>query len=405
MKNNKIENYILNILLFSFLASVLLISQKNYYGADHDTFAVIGSFINMIENGYYEPSRSFGNIFAELILGSLVFFLGSKPTSAIVAIIFLISILNFYLAFKNKESSNIEFKIFFLLCLSNPILLFDNLNIIDFVLALFFFSSGCLLFKKNNDMLGVLFFAFSIGCRLNFSLFAVTYIILNYKNNFLTIFKYLVLLSSISGLFYLSIFIKYKLSLSFLSNTLGLRYENVGGSHLLILDQAVRFFYKIVKSFGLISFFIIFFIFLNSLYKGKIGKIYSKFKTEWYLIFFNLGLFFLIPTKTSVISMCIIMTYLILIYFGKKKYLYLIIIFNMLNFFTVVDFLKINYRFDDPCKARQAISAEIGIYFSKGYLARYIWESENNLKCSYLEFPKKYAEPYFLQKKLIKNFD
>ena len=77
----------------------------------------------------------------------------------------------------------------------------------------------------------------------------------------------------------------------------------------------------------------------------------------------------------------------------------------MLNFFTVVDFLKINYRFDDPCKAHQAISAEIGIYFNKGYLAKYIWDSKNNLECSYLEFPKKYAEPYFLQKKLIKNLN
>lgn len=403
MINNKIEKNILSILLFFFIISVFAVSQKNYYGSDHDTFALITSFIHMLEEGYYIPSRSFGNIVAELIIGSLIFYFGAKITSSLIAVFFLASILIFYLSFKKIESSNIHFKIFFLLCLSNPILILDNLNIIDFVLALFFFSLGCFFFKKKIEILGVLFFAFSIGCRLNFSLFVVVYIILNYKENFFVLFNYLFSVLIISALFYLSIFIKHKLSLEFFSNTLGLRYENIGGSHFLFIDQIARFIYKITKSFGLISFFIILFIFLNAIFKNLIKKIYFKFKNEIYLIIFNFGLFFLIPTKTSIISMAIIFSYLIIIYLAKKKYLYLIIAFNTLNFFIVLDFLKISYRYEDPCKPRQAIEVKTGLYFNKGYLSRYITDSKNNLECSYLEFPKKYAEPYFLQKKFTKN--
>ena len=87
-KNMNFESFLLSLFVIIFITLILIISQNNYYGSDRDTFAVISSFIAMIEEGYYTPSRSFGNIFAELIFGSLVYFAGSKITSLVVALLF-----------------------------------------------------------------------------------------------------------------------------------------------------------------------------------------------------------------------------------------------------------------------------------------------------------------------------
>ena len=74
-----------------------------------------------------------------------------------------------------------------------------------------------------------------------------------------------------------------------------------------------------------------------------------------------------------------------------------------MSFFIVIDFLQIEYRYKDPCKAHQAVSAKFSINLQKGYLEKYLNDSKNNLNCSYLEFPEKYSRPYLLQKKLYKN--
>ena len=226
---------------------------------------------------------------------------------------------------------------------------------------------------------------------------------MHFKYDLIKLSKYLILLTILSSLFYLSIFISNKLSLSFFFNTLGLRYENVGGSSFLLYDQLGRFIYKIIKSFGFLSFLIILPLILNLVISNKIKKIYFNYKNQIYLILINLLLFFLIPTKTSIISMVIILTYLILKDLFKKKYLFLIIFLNCVTFFIVIDFLKIDYRYKDPCKARQAVGVKFKINLQEGYLQRYLIESKNNLMCSYQEFPKKYSEPYLLQKKLYKN--
>ena len=171
----------------------------------------------------------------------------------------------------------------------------------------------------------------------------------------------------------------------------------------MLYDQVGRFIYKIIKSFGFLSSLIIILIILNFIFSGKIKSIYFNNKIEIYLIFSNLILFFLIPTKTSIISMVIILTYLILNNLIKKKYLYLIIFLNFITFFIVIDFLKIDYRYNDPCKARQAINAKFKINLQEGYLQKYLVDSKNNLECSYKEFPVKYSKPYLLQKKLYNN--
>ena len=56
------------------------------YGDDIDSFALILTFINLLENGVYTPSRYYGYPFAELFYGFSGYYLGSFYSSIFVFI-------------------------------------------------------------------------------------------------------------------------------------------------------------------------------------------------------------------------------------------------------------------------------------------------------------------------------
>ena len=70
----------------------------------------------------------------------------------------------------NFEKNN--FKLFLILCLSNQVLFFDNLEPIDYSWALLPFLLVYFFFKKRYE-LAILFFGISIGSRINFFLFII----------------------------------------------------------------------------------------------------------------------------------------------------------------------------------------------------------------------------------------
>ena len=99
----------------------------------------------------------------------------------IIAIIFSLSIVFFFHAFKKDEKDNLNLKFFVLLCFTNPILVFDNLNIIDYPISLFFFSLGCFFASKKEYILMSIFFGICLGCRINFALFILIHLIFFYS--------------------------------------------------------------------------------------------------------------------------------------------------------------------------------------------------------------------------------
>ena len=75
MNLDKIEQNILNFLILICLIFFFYISQNNFYGADHDTFSQVDTFIRIIEEGKYYRSRTFGFPVSEILLG------GTPPTA------------------------------------------------------------------------------------------------------------------------------------------------------------------------------------------------------------------------------------------------------------------------------------------------------------------------------------
>jgi hypothetical protein len=143
------------VFIFGFFISITV-----KYGDDVDTHGLILSYLNIIEKGIYSPSRFYGSPLAEIIIGFFSYNLGGLFTSFICYLLFIISaisIFNFCYSKKNEQSYR---NIYLLLAITNPILLFDNSNPSDFILALFFFSIGILALKSKFNYLSSIFFCF-----------------------------------------------------------------------------------------------------------------------------------------------------------------------------------------------------------------------------------------------------
>ena len=400
MNLNKIEQNILNFLILICLLFFFYISQNNYYGADHDTFSQVDTFIRIIEEGKYYRSRTYGFPVSEILLGGSIFFLGDKITSLIIAVIFSLTIIIFFLSFKKDEKNDLNFKLFTLLCFTNPILVFDNLNIIDYPISLFFFSLGCFFSTKKEYILMSIFFGICLGCRINFALFIIIYLIFFHIKEFQILLKNLFLTFFVGGLFYLPFLISINFSYNSFNQiqTLGgLRFDHTSKLETMYFEQFSRFLYKIIYSFGFIPSLVILWVTCQFFLKNKIVTI-LKYKTEIFIIFSNLLLFFLLPTKTAIISIVVIFIYLIITELSKKKYLYIIILFNILSFFISINFININYKYSDPCKPKQAINAKIQFYLDEGYIKKYLDKSFNNMECSVKELPFNYGNKFLIKK-------
>lgn len=401
----------LNLLIVFLLLFIGFILHFNFYGTDHDTYAIINTFIVLINEGRYTPSRTFGFPISELIIGSSIYFLGSYITKYIIYFLFLTSLVFFYYSFNDEKINSINFKLFIALILSNSVLIFDNINIIDYPLALFFLSAGFLLFKNKKYNLAIIFFGLCIGARLNFLIFIYLFYLLNTRLEIFSLiksFKWVFLISIIGGSFYIPYLISQNFSISLISKTHtlgGLRFETDEQLAFMMLEQSSRFVYKIIKIFGFLSFVVILISASHFLIKNKIIDFIKVNKFHISLIVLNLFLFFQLPTKTSIISIVAIFTYLLVAKYLNKKIIYLIIFLNTISYFIVIDFLKINYRYEDKCLPKQALSANFQLVFDYKNLnfKKYLLDSKNNMFCSSYELPAKYREEFLKQKKLSSN--
>ncbi len=403
-----IEKFSLNLLIVSLFLFISFILYLNFYGSDHDSYAIINTFIILINEARYVPSRTFGFPVSELIIGSSVYFLGSYITKYFLYFIFLISLVFFYYSFDTENKNSLNLKLFLTLSLSNSVLVFDNINITDYPLALFFLSAGFLLYKNKKYYLAVLLFGLCIGARLNFLIFIYLFYLFNTRlqiNSLINSFKWVFLTSIIGGSFYIPYLISHDFSISLMSKTHtlgGLRFETDEQLTFMLFEQSSRFFYKVIKIFGFFSFVIILISAFQVLIKKKLIDCIKDNKFHFSLIVLNLFLFFQLPTKTSIISLVTIFTYLLIVKFFDKKIIYLIIFINIINYFIVIDFLKINYRYDDVCLPKQALSANFQLIFDHKNLnyKKYLVETKNNMFCSSKELPFQYRENFLKQKKL-----
>lgn len=381
------KNYKFFISLLFILIIGIFICKIKGYGSDIDTYALIKTFLNLIENGTYTPSRYYGHPISEIILGYLSYNFGAFTTSFICYLLFIISLYFFYACFANNIKLN-DLYLFLILCVSNPILIFDNTNVSDFQLAMFFFSGGIYAYKKEKSLYIPLLFGLAIGTRLSFALFVILFFLYEYyfsnQINKRRIFYNLFYSLTIGSLFYLTMIFQSHLSLVFIKNT--------GGPPLNILELLPRFFYKVYYLFGKFGFFFIIFIFL---FKSK--KLYKIFLSSKFLIFFiiiNFLVFLFIPTKTAVISIPLIFLYIIIINNFNKKIITVLIFLNFISWFLSYEIINIKYKYQDICQPIHAISAKIEFKLIDGEFFKMLKNNRNVVLCHSKQLNSKVGYKY-----------
>ena len=362
-----LNHRIVNIVFYLFFLSVgYYLSLIKGYGSDGDSHSLSRSYVDFYENGFYTPSRGYGHPAAELIIGFLSYNYGATITTFFSFLAFFLSIIFIYNAFEDNLNNG-KLKLFIILCVSNSLLFFDNINSSDFPWALLFFSLGFLLMKKENYIFCCIFFALSVGCRYNFIGFVYVAIFSHWLINKEKI--------NFKKFFFISTGVTFAVCIVFIpinyiySDNLSLAFsERIAqpGNGYYFKELFPRFVYKSFKLFGVYSSYIILFFLIKEVFLKKIIRHSKIFKYSVLIILINFVVFFIFPAKITYLHPAIIFIYLVLVFNIKKKYIYLIVIFNLLQWIVSYDFIKIKYRNIDICKAVHAISAKVDFQFKKG---------------------------------------
>ena len=326
------------------------------YGSDEDTLPMIYVFEARLQDGRFVSSRFTGNPIPEVGIGFLSYYFGSWAANSVTFLLHLLSLCLIYFSFFKKNDLK-EFKLFLILCLSSPVLFFDNLEPIDYSWAFFFFAFGTFFLSRRIFELAILAFAFAIGCRINFLIFSlITIFFFNY-NREISLKKKIIIsfcVFIVGGLFYLPIWFENQFSLSWITAARPLEQGVYG--------LFARFTYKTWMTFGFIQIFLIIFII-----KKNIKNInFIQLKPLFLLIISNLLIFFYIPAELSYLQPALIFLYLILFIKLNKKLIIALIVLNFFNWILNFQILNINYKDNSVCAPKEAISANLDIKIIDG---------------------------------------
>ncbi len=367
-RNFKIEALIsIFIILFG-----IYLAFTSGYGSDEDTLPMIGVFQGILKNGIVMSSRFTGYPIPELGIGFLSHYLGSWAANFTTFIFFISGIIFFYHAL-DTEYNKENFITFFLICLSSPVLFFDNIEPIDYSWAFLFYSIGIFCLKKNFFEIAILFFGFCIGTRINFTPFVMLAIFLfNYDIKIINNRKVGIFLCSfvVGGLFYLTIWYQNSFSLEWLTSA---RPIHQGFAGLI-----ARFFYKSIMAIG--PFFLIFLFFATAYYL-KIPKKFKNFNLVTFIIIINLLIFLYIPAELSYLQPMLISLYYLINKLFDKKVVYILIFLNLFTWLIDFNFLEVNYKRNNNCDNVEAISAKINFKFTQGKLNQFYETRDRIVEC------------------------
>ncbi len=361
MNNQKsLENYILNLILVLIIVFGFYLCMIGGYGSDEDTLPMIYVFEARLADGTFVTSRFTGNPVAEIGIGFLSHFFGSKVVNLVTFIFFLISL--FFIYISNFEKNNL--KLFLVLCLSNQVLFFDNLEPIDYSWALLPFSLGLYFYSKKKYELAILLFGISIGSRINFFLFIIPIILFFFdnieKNKLIEKFIRVFIIFFIGSLFYLPIWYDNSFTLEWLNAA---RPTSQGFAGLF-----ARFIYKFVIAIGYLQLILILIYFFLS---KSLIILFLKKRYIFLIIFSNLLLFLYIPAELSYLQPALVFLYFFISNYFEKKIIYLVIFLNFFAWIINYDFIKIKYKSYEKCDPIQAIGAEFNFSIKKGAVKKF----------------------------------
>ena len=371
---NFLKNYeksLIYLILLSIIIFGIYLCYIGGYGSDEDTLPMIYVFETKLTQGRFVSSRFTGNPVAELGIGFLSYFFGSFVANIFTYLFLLFGLVIFFYSF--QENIKFEKLYFFLfLCLTNPILFFDNLEPVDYSWAFFFFSLGIFFFSRKLFELSILFFALSIGVRINYVLFVLFIILFYHFDDKISIPRRIGIFISafiFGGLFYLPIWYENNFNLSWLTAA---RPTSEG-----LIGILARFTYKTYISVGYLSSFFVIFYFTKNL---KILKSVKNIKSLFLLCLANLLIFLWIPAEFSYLQLFLVIISFLIFDIKKKFFYYLVCIGNLFSWIIFFSPVNIHHYNEEICAPKNAKSVSINISLEKGFYYKYI-DSRDMIKC------------------------
>ena len=349
----KIHFYIASI--FHLLIFIPFIIQK-FIGPDWDSYALLGTVINLYEDSLYLPSRPPGFPLYEFFL---TFVYGvSKFLNLDFEILFLVSqfffvlgnnfiILNFF----EKQNSQ---KIFlYYIIIFSPIYLTSGLSVIDYHAGLFFglLALYLALYVDQTYIPVSLLLAASIGIRLSNVIFAIPVLFIFYRKK--ERIQNLIKFTFTTGIFSMLIYFPVYLELwnSSLSNNLSSPRDmfcilNLTNTDHTLIGRLGRFVLKQFDFLGVIGTFVAL-IFLVKIRRKDILN-----NLHWFIVFLLFELSFLrLPTEEGHLLPALVAFFLLINSLEiKKSYLTVILISTLLTNFLYIGF----YEVDQPDQATEA---------------------------------------------------
>ena len=396
MKTYKKSSWILfcGLIIFSF--GIYLSFLRGPHFSDGDSYSIINSFLIFLDTGIYKPSRgAYGYPIPEITLGFVAYNFGVSSSNILSFVFFYFSI--FFIAFSFVEKQKI---LFILLVFSNSILFIDNTNTLDYSFSLFFFSLG-FFFLPRSILISSIFFAFSIASRANFALFIYPSLLIYFyfieqkenKVKFKRLFTSFAIITSIGLAFYIPVFIANDFSISFIKIPFLTKSSSpgwYGGPEFSLISLVPRFIYKVYSVLGIFSSLIIFYLLVVNFSNFK--PINKRNLIIFFIITFNLITFFFMPTKYLIINPFVIFLYVLLTNTVEKKFIIILIFCNILQWTISYKLLEIEYKNENLCEARHALSAQLTFKVDNGHLGKF-FESLNMASC-YEKQLGKYSENY-----------
>lgn len=364
MKNIKEKNN------FYFSSIVTIIISIPFFlnpsiGADWDSYALIGTYKNFIENGLYTPSRPPGFPLFELLIGlcikiSELLFISMEQTILLTQMILLLS-LNFLIyKFFNKKNDTNYF--IYLIAVLSPVFLLSGLTTIDYVLGslLGFLSLYISMYSdiKLKEIVISFTLAMSIATRLSNIIFLIVILILLRKD-----LKKAIQIFVISTFLFISFYLIFYLNLYsfYLENKIYKSWLdlmcifNLTNTDHDFYNRIGRFTLKQIPYLGTIGMLI---------FIGNVGKLKINFKDNnlyFFLVFFFFQLSFLrLPTEEGHLLPAFI-AFAIFISQNNKTIFALIFFFVLSSNFINLKFFEV-----DSIDSASAINFTLSV--EKGYL-------------------------------------
>jgi hypothetical protein len=331
------------------------------YGNDNDTYALISSGKQLLNNFQYKPSRFQGNLIPEIVIGFTSKY-GGFIFSNFISV--LLGIFSLYILFKLLLFITTNSNSLFIITIIglNPFFIIAATSTMDYIYAVFFLLFGFYLLITRKYLLSSIILSFALSSRLsNIFIILITYFFL-----FLNLTKKEKVKLFISGLFNLLITLLLYLPVYFYSSN-SFSFLNYSIGNWNYIQYAIRFIYKNIAIFGLVIFLIIYYRLIILIYNSNFHFLKNS-KVILFIFTINIIqelLFLKIPLEISYLLPNFIVLVILYSLLEKKiTFKYCILFISFFNLFINIDFLKIKHDLGST----EAESASIGLYFKKGIL-------------------------------------